>query len=244
MNIHWLFVTRTKAEILSGVLAVASLALGLVPALIAQETRLATLLTLALFSLVALAWFGVLVTRSAFTVRGYNEVMALLVRLAKTSRHRLWTVRSHTGLGIPERPYFQAIEDRLRDSAHPLEDFRRIVRLSRNARDDLAFLISRFCRQNNVAVYHYQNNGHQFDFMVADGKVGVIGFPMAGGKGNIGAVVLRRRDAVAGLETIFRELCDESELLFEGDSRNTVRIEERLQKRLAEIFVLSIKSEA
>jgi hypothetical protein len=236
MDVQGLFVTRTKTEMLSGFLAAVSFLVGVIPAIIAQETRIVTLSVLALFSLAALTWFGALITRPAFTIRGYNEVMALLARLAKTSRHRLWTVRSHTGPGIPETSYFQAIEDRLRDRANPLEDFRRIVRLSPNVSDHLKYLISSFYRQDNVAVHYYQNHGPQFDFMVVDGRIGVIGFPMAGGKGNIGAVVLRRREAVEGLETIFNELCRESQLLFEGDARRAPQIEAELQQKLTDIF--------
>lgn len=236
MDIRGLLITRTKAEVLSGFFAVASFAIGVVPAIIARETRVAILCVLAVFFLAALVWFGVLIARPAFTVRGYNEVMALLANLARTSRHRLWTVRSHTGPGVPEASYFQSIEDRLRDHAKPLEDFRRITRLSPNAYDDLSFLISRFCRLDNVAVYYCQNYGPQFDFMVVDGRIGAIGFPMAGGKGNIGAVVLRRREAVEGLETIFNELCRESTLLFEGSTRHTPQVEAELQQNLLEIL--------
>jgi hypothetical protein len=72
--------------------------------------------------------------------------------------------------------------------------------------------------------------------MVVDGRIGVIGFPMAGGKGNIGAVVLRQREAVEGLETIFQELCRESQLLFEGSSRHSPQIEAQLQRKLTDIL--------
>jgi hypothetical protein len=63
---------------------------------------------------------------------------------------------------------------------------------------------------------------------------------MAGGKGNIGAVVLRRREAVEGLETVFQELCLESQLLFEGDARHAPRIEAELQQRLTDLFSIPI----
>ena len=239
MNFRGLLVTRTKTEVLSGFLALASSVVGLITAIVDQEARVVTLSVLALMSLSALVWFGVLVTRSAFTIRGYNEVVTLLAKLAEKSRHRLWTVRSHTGAGGPEAKYFQSIEDRLRDRISPLEDFRRIVRLCPNACDDLKTLISRFYRLDNVSVHYYDNQGPQFDFMVVDGRIGVIGFPMVGGYGNVGAVVLRRPEAVKGLETIFEQLFRESQLLFEGDERHTLKDENQLQKKLGALFVTS-----
>jgi hypothetical protein len=239
MDIPRLLVTRTKAEVVFGFLTVVSFVMGVVQAVITKETRIGALIVLALLFFSVLAWFVALITRPAFTVSGYSEVVALLAKIAKTSRHKLWTVRSHTGVGIPEDAYFQAIEDRLRDRAKPLEDFRRIVRLCPNARDDLRSLIARFYRQDNVSVHYYQNHGPQFDFMIVDRRIGAIGFPMAGGKGNVGAVVLRRPEAVKGLETIFEELCRESQLLFEGDARHGPQTEAQLQKKLDGILSIA-----
>lgn len=238
MHLQELFVTRTKMEITSACLAIVSFLVTLASALAGRETRLATMSILAFLSAAALAWLVALITRPAFTLRGYKDVVTLLARLAKTSRHRLWTVRTHTGFGAEEDTYFKSIEERLRDHAHPLEDFRRIVRLCPNVRDHLCFLISRFYCVDNASVYYYRGRGPQFDFMIVDGRIGAIGFPMAGGKGNIGAVVLRRREDVEGLGIIFNQLSQESELLFEGDSRNTPQTEAKLQRRLKEIFAL------
>ncbi len=242
MHFQELFITRTKTEVSLAFLTVASSIAGLVSALVAQETRTAAFGVLAVLFLGGLISFAALITRPAFTVRGYKNVMAMLSRLAKTSRHSLWTVRSHAGLGAQEGSYFRAIEERLRDHADALEDFRRIVRLCPNVREHLSFLISRFYRQDNVTVLYYRNYGPQFDFMVVDGRIGVIGFPMAGGKGNVGAVVLRRRQDVAGLEIIFNQLCAESELLFDGDAHHRPQVEARLQRKLKDIFAMTAGS--
>lgn len=236
MHLQALFATGSKKEALFTLLAIGSSVVGVMSALVTRETRTAVLALLALFILAALGWLVSLITRPAFTVRGYKDVVAFLSSLAKTSRHRLWTVRSHTGLGTQENSYFQSIEERLRNHAHPLEDFRRIVRLCPNVQEHLSFLISRFYRQDNATVHYYRDHGPQFDFMIVDGRIGVIGFPMAGGKGNIGAVVLRRREDVEGLEIIFNQLWQKSETLFEGDARYTPQTEARLQRKLEDIF--------
>ena len=86
--------------------------------------------------------------------------------------------------------------------------------------------------QPGVEVRHYQSAGPQFDFISVDGKVAVIGFLMAGGKGNVGAVVVRRRSAVEGVEAVFNSLCGESSLLFEGTSDRTEEAIHRLQEHV------------
>ena len=80
----------------------------------------------------------------------------------------------------------------------------------------------------------YETGGPQFDFMVVDGKIAVIGFPMAAGKGNVGAVVLRRREAVEGVEFVFNALwrASESTLLFEGKKDRTIEEMSRLVERV------------
>ena len=151
-----------------------------------------------------------------FVLRGYNRVMSLLEDIATNARYRLWTARTHLGKGTGEDRYFEIIRRRLIDETKPLEDFRRVIRLCSNARTHLVWMVDNFCSLPNARVSYYEFGGPQFDFMSVDGEIAVIGFPMAGGKGNVGAVVLRRADTVAAIETVFQSLEVASTLLFEG----------------------------
>jgi len=69
--------------------------------------------------------------------------------------------------------------------------------------------------------------------MLVDRSIAVIGFPMVGGKHNIGAVVLRRRDAVEGVESVFISLWNDcqSKVLFEGSTARTLEDVKQLQER-------------
>jgi hypothetical protein len=158
--------------------------------------------------------------------------MAYLESLAETARYRVWTARTHLGEGIVEHKYFEIIEHRLKNPHRPLEDFRRVVRLGPKAYDHISWLVSRFYNQSGVEVRYFTGGGPQFDFVLVDGKIAVIGFPMVGGKGNIGAIVLRKRSAVEGVEIVFNTLWEQSTLLFEGADNVTVQVQQEIQKDL------------
>lgn len=70
--------------------------------------------------------------------------------------------------------------------------------------------------------------------MVVDSKVAVIGFPMVAGKGNVGAIILRRRAAVEGVESVFNAMCKDAEstLLFEGSETRTIDEMAQIRQRV------------
>lgn len=215
-----LFRSRTKPEVWSTVLGVVSLVLTLV-ANFKSSARAGTILVLAVVAGLTVVWFLFLNTRSAIAIRGYSNAMLYLQTLAETSQYSIWTARTHLGEGVGEEKYFDIIEHRLKDPHRPLEDFRRIIRLCPQAAGHVRSLFNRLCEQDGVEVRYYTGGGPQFDSMIVDRKIAVIGFPMAGGKGNVGAVVLRGRTAVHGVETVFNELWSQSTYLFEGSKNGS-----------------------
>ncbi|HEY6803206.1 MAG TPA: hypothetical protein VI306_06470 [Pyrinomonadaceae bacterium] len=143
------------------------------------------------------------------------------------------------GEAVGEEKYFDIIEHRLKDPHHPVEDFRRIIRLSPKSCEHIRSLFRRLSEQAGVEIRYYTGGGPQFDFMIVDGRVAVIGFPTAGGKGNVGAIVLRGRTAVQGVEIVFHELWDQSTPLFEGSKNRSsaarLQIESQVNAVLSEI---------
>jgi hypothetical protein len=213
----------TRAESWSLVLAVLSLALAVATGLDSRP-RQATVFVICVFAGLISLLFVVLVSRDSFTLRGYKTVMSFLDVLAATAKYRLWTTRAHQGSGDLEESYFAAIEHRLKDPNKPLENFRRVIRLSPSSASHARWLVEHLYNQPGVEIRYYKAGGPPFDFVIVDGKIAVIGFPMATGRDNIGAVVLRRRAAVEGVESAFHALCmdAESTLLFEGSKTRKV----------------------
>jgi hypothetical protein len=74
--------------------------------------------------------------------------------------------------------------------------------------------------------------------MAVDGRIAVIGFPVVGGKRNIGAVVLRRRKAVEGVEAAFISLWNDCQanVLFDGSSSRTHDDVRQLKERIRGLF--------
>lgn len=171
----------------------------------------------------AAAVFGLflvlLLSRPAYQLDGYRNVMAFLSRLASQARSSIWTARVHTGRGEGEDEYFRAIRSRIVDP-NGIEDFRRIVRLTPIAVPHLRDLAEMFGPESGVKVRGFAGPGPQFDFVIFDGEIAVVGFPMEGGEGNVGAIVLRRRRSVRGVESVFIALWGESDELFVGGPAN------------------------
>lgn len=234
-TIQTLLRTWSRTEVWSALVGVLSLVVSVV-ANMKSDSRSATVVLLACVATAACLWFLFLISRDAFSLRGYSNVMSYLESLAETARYRVWTARTHLGEGVGEHRYFGIIEHRLKSPYHPLEDFRRVVRLSPKARDHISWLVSHFYNQTGVEVRYFEGGGPQFDFVIVDGKVAVIGFPMAGGKGNVGAVVLRRRSAVEGVETVFNALWDQAQVLFEGSADSTSQTQLDLQVKFDAIL--------
>jgi hypothetical protein len=210
----------TKSEVWSALIGIISVGLTLV-ANFKSSARAGTLLFLTAVAGLTCVCFLFLITRSAFVIRGYSNVMSYLQTIAGSSRYSIWTARTHLGEGVGEEKYFDIIEHRLKDPHHPLEDFRRIIRLGPKSCGHVRSLFGRLSEQAGVEVRYYTAGGPQFDFMIVDGKVAVIGFPTAGGKGNVGAIVLRGRTAVHGVETVFHALWNQSPSLFEGSKNRS-----------------------
>jgi hypothetical protein len=143
--------------------------------------------------------------------------MSYLEELAKKARYKLWTVRTHLGEGIGEQQYFRIVEERLAARDKPLEDFRRIIRVTPKSREHLFWLVDHLSQYPHVKVLYFEGGGPQFDFMSVDGEVAVIGFAKTGGKGNIGGIVLRGPEAVGAVDVVFTNLETDSKLLFEGE---------------------------
>jgi hypothetical protein len=196
------------------------------------------MIALSVFLVATTVWFLYLVTRNAFVLTGYASVMSFLESLAQTAQHRIWTARTHLGEGGQEQQYFSIIEHRLKAPSRPLEDFRRVIRLGPKSRTHVEWLVEHLSREPSVEVRYLDALGPQFDFMVVDGRVAVIGFPMVGGKHNSGAVVLRRRAAVEGVESVFISLWNDcqSTVLFDGSSNRTPEDIKHLQERLSALL--------
>jgi hypothetical protein len=225
--------TWTRTEVWSAAVGVLSLVLT-VAGNLAPGTPRPTVIALCAFLVVVTVWCVFLVTRQAFVLTGYATVMSFLESLAQTAQNRLWTARTHLGEAGQEQPYFDIIEHRLKDPGKPLEDFRRVVRLGPRSRAHVEWLVEHFSQESNAEVRYLDAVGPQFDFVVVDGRIAVIGFPMVGGKNNIGAVVLRRRAAVEGVESVFISLWNDckSNVLFDGSSGRTLEDVRQLQERV------------
>jgi len=152
----------------------------------------------------------------AFIVRGYSYAMSYLEGMAENARYRLWTVRTHAGEGVGERRYFEIIAKRLASRSRPLEDFRRIIRVTPKSRAHLIWLVDHISQYSAAKVYYFEADGPQFDFLTVDGEAAAIGFTMSGGGGDVGGVVLKRHDAVVAVDAVFSELERVCTLLFEG----------------------------
>jgi hypothetical protein len=223
--------SRTKFEVWSALLGIISLILTLV-ANFKSNARAGTVLVLTAVAALTCVWFLFLITRSAFVIRGYSNVMSYLETLAGTARYSIWTARTHLGEGVGEEKYFDIIEHRLKDPHRPLEDFRRIIRLGPQSCGHVRALFGRLIEKAGVEVRYYTAGGPQFDFMIVDGKVAVIGFPTAGGKGNVGAIVLRGRTAVHGVEIVFHGLWDQSPSLFDGSQNRSSEARRQIESEV------------
>lgn len=160
------------------------------------------------------------ISRPSFMIRRYRPVMDYLERLAKNADDKIWTVRTHNGAGDDEVRYFKIILERLEhpDPKKRLEDFKRIIRISPNARQHLNYLIDRCSDNNGAEVSFYKGGGPKFDFLIIDERIAVIGFANVGGKNTIGSIVLRDKHAVRGVVNVFHDLWNDehTELLFSG----------------------------
>src|SRR6185295_3056735 len=78
-------------------------------------------------------------------------------------------------------------------------------------------LIIDFLYKDSVEGRYFTAGGPQFDFMVAD-DIAVIGFPRAGGTGNVAAVVLRHAGVVEAVANVFTQLWEDpdTQILFRG----------------------------
>lgn len=212
----------TRWEIVTLMLSVASFIAGFLPAFTATP-QFPTQLLLWATAAVAAGWFVLLATRSSFTIIGYRNVMTFLKETTRTTQHRIWTVRTHTGDGGSEEDYFRLIEGRLSDPDSPLEDYRRLFRSTPAARGHALALIAGCINHGAAEARFFNGGGPQFDFVMFD-DLAIIGMPMAGGQGNVGAVVLRGKvvEAVAG---VFDKLWNDSEtkVLFKGRRENGER---------------------
>ena len=227
----------TRTEVWSAVVGLVSLVLTTAGNLFPGTPR-PTLIALAVFLFASVLWFIFLITRSAFVLTGYGDVMSFLESLAVTARQRLWTARTHLGEADEEQPYFELIEHRLKDPRYPLEDFRRVIRVGPRSRQHVEWLVEHFSQHANAEVRYLSSVGPQFDFMAVDGRIAVIGFPVVGGKRNIGAVVLRRRKAVEGVEAAFISLWNDCQanVLFGGSSSRTHDDVRQLKERIRGLF--------
>jgi hypothetical protein len=221
----------TKSEVWSALIGIISLVVSLV-ANFKSNARAETLLVLTVGAALICVWFLFLITRSAFAIRGYSNAMSYLQTLAETSKYSIWTARTHLGEGVGEEKYFDIIEHRLKDPHRPLEDFRRIIRFCPQSCGHIRSLFARLSEQAGVEVRYYTAGGPQFDFMIVDHTVAVIGFPMVGGKGNVGAIVLRGRPAVHGVETVFQEFWNQSHSLFEGSKNRSFEETKQLESQV------------
>lgn len=182
------------------------------------HSRLPTVVALLFAGTVAAVWMGSSILRKSFVIEGYDDVMQYLETLAKSARLAVWTARTHDGEAEREERYFEVLCSRVTDPERPLPDFRRLMRMGQQIepRRHARWLYERLCRHSTVQVRYFVEGGPKFDFLVIDHRIAVIGFPMPGGLGNMGAVVLKQAHAVRGVESVFEELWENSPTLFEG----------------------------
>jgi hypothetical protein len=226
--LRYLFRKWSSLEFVAAIATVLSLALSAVPAF-ALDPRRPIRTILMSVAAASLIWLVMLASRQSFVIVGYSNVMGFLELLASHARLRVWTARTHTGRGVDETAYFAAIAERLASSQTPLDDFRRLLRLSEAAREHIDHLIAEFLHRDAAEVRYFRGSGPQFDFMIAD-DVAVIGFPMAGGAGNVAAVVLRHTAVVEAVANVFNQLWNDSEtvLLFRGSSAFPEHLREKM----------------
>jgi hypothetical protein len=235
-----LFFTWTRTEVWSAAVGVLLLVLTVIGNLTSIASR-PTVTTTSASLILVIVWMVFLLTRHTFVLTGYIPVMSFLESLARHAKHRLWTVRTHLGEAHEEQGYFEIIEHRIKDPDpnKRLTDFRRVIRLGPRSRTHVQWLVEHLGQQTGVEVRFIDGMGPQFDFLIVDGRVAVIGFPTVGGKHNMGAVVLRRRAAVEGVESVFISLWEECRLntLFEGSKQRTLEDVRRLNERVQTIVL-------
>ncbi|MBS1790479.1 MAG: hypothetical protein JST85_22350 [Acidobacteria bacterium] len=214
--LRYLFRKWTNLEFVASVATLLSFVLSAVPGFASTPQKPIRLVLLA-FGAASAIWLVLLASRKAFVIVGYADVMSFLELLATHARLRIWTARTHTGLGIGEQTYFAILSERLASQERPLEDFRRLLRLAPQAHEHVDALIANFLYKNAAEVRYFTAGGPQFDFMIAD-DVAVIGFPMAGGTDNVAAVVLRHSGVVEAVANVFTQLWadPDTEVLFRG----------------------------
>jgi len=214
--LRYFFRKWTRLEFVASLATLVALVLAIVPGFTSDPQRPIRIILLAV-SAISLLWLFLLATRKSFVIVGYQNTMSFLEMLAKHARHRIWTARTHTGRGVSERSYFAILAERLSNQEAPLEDFRRLFRLAPQAREHVDILLTDFLYKDAAEVRYFEAGGPQFDFMVAD-DIAVIGFPMAGGTGNVAAIVLRRSNVVDAVAGVFTQLWQdpETKCLFRG----------------------------
>lgn len=214
--IRYLFRKFARLEIIAAVATFLSLALSALPAFTANVGLPARNILLGAAG-ASLVWLLFAVSRRAFVIVGYLDVMSFLELLATNTRYKLWTARMHVGAGVGEEEYFRIISERLGSATRPIEDFRRLIRIAPAAHPHLQHLVQEFFYRDFAEVRYFSGPGPHFDFMIAD-DVAVIGFPMAGGSNNVGAVVLRRSTVVQAVADVFADLWEDpgTRVLFRG----------------------------
>lgn len=237
--LRYLFRKWTRLEFVAALATMLSFLLSAVPGF-SSDPRLPIRAILLAFGVASLCWFLLLATRKAFVIVGYHNAMSLLELLARHARHRVWTARTHTGRGVGEQAYFNILAERLGRQDSPLEDFRRLLRLTPAAREHIDQLIVDFLYKDAAEIRYFAGAGPQFDFMIAD-DVAVIGFPMAGGTGNVAAVVLRQAGVVEAVANIFNQLWNDSNtrVLFRGKATFPERDRQALLNLLKNSFAES-----
>lgn len=185
---------------------------------LAENDKAATVWTVAALCCAFGFLLLVLVLRPSVQIRGYNQTMKLLEKIVDASRYEIATVRSHTGSGDRELPYFEGIRNRLSDKKSPLGNVRRLMRLGSSSARHLEWLIENVAKFDGMEVFGFAGPGPQIDLMVSDGRIAVIGFPPPKASGNSVAILVRRRDSIRGVESVISALQDESILLFRGDA--------------------------
>lgn len=207
----------TAGEFIMGILTIVGFVLAIIGN-VTNSARNPTLIVIAATAGVLLLALMFALARPTYVVVGYKNVMDLLEQFARSAKHSLWTARTHQGPADLEQRYFDIIRERVIAAEDPLEDFRRVVRIgvrTENA-EHLLWLARAFADQPAAKIRVYEGGGPPFDFVVIDKKTAVIGFPQSGGVDNSSAIVVRGRNAVAGIEAVFDALFGESTVFFTG----------------------------
>ena len=126
---RYLFRKWSNLEFVASLATLLALVLAVVPGLTSDPRKPIRVVLLAVGS-ASLLWLCLLATRKSFVIVGYRNTMSFLELLGTHAKHRVWTVRMHTGRGTREHTYFSILAERLSNQERPLEDFRRVLRLA------------------------------------------------------------------------------------------------------------------